>query len=83
MSLVLNDPDQAGQALRVGYRHTGGSTAVTIRLNGEPVAEQTWDGEEGVYEVDYALPKPLLTAPRETSYELEIAAQEGRRRPDS
>ncbi|MEV3939238.1 beta-L-arabinofuranosidase domain-containing protein [Glycomyces sp. NPDC049804] len=81
MSLALNDPDRAGQTLRIGYRHTGGSTGVAIRLNGEPVAEQTWDGEEGVYEVDYALPQPLTTGPRETSYELEIIAPEGRRTP--
>ncbi|THV36401.1 glycoside hydrolase family 127 protein [Glycomyces buryatensis] len=81
VAVVLKDPDRAGRVLRVGYRHSGGSTGATVRMNGTLVAEETWDGEHEAYEVDYGLPAALHSAPRATAYELEITAAPGKSTP--
>jgi DUF1680 family protein len=76
MSIVLNDPERAGRVLRIGFRHTGGSTGVTVRLNGIRIAEETWEDEHGDDELDYGLP---LTHPACT---LEFTAPDGKSTPD-
>ena len=81
MTVGLKDPDQAGRVLRVGYRHSGGSTGVAARMNGVLVAAEDWDGEHGAYEVDYDLPTELATGPRAVAYELEITAPDGKATP--
>jgi DUF1680 family protein len=75
MSIALNDPERAGRILRIGFRHTGGSTGVTMRLNGIRIAEETWEDEHGDTELDYGLP---LTLPL---CDLEIAAPDGKATP--
>jgi uncharacterized protein len=81
MAVRLKDPQRTGRVLRVGYRHTGGSTGATVLLNGVRLAEASWNDEHGTFEFDYGLPQELQTAPRATEYELEIAAPEGKSTP--
>ncbi|MEU5154016.1 beta-L-arabinofuranosidase domain-containing protein [Glycomyces sp. NPDC021274] len=75
MSVGLNDPDRAGRVLRVGYRHAGGATGITVTLDGELVASETWEGEHGAFEVDYELPAASGTGA--SVRELEFTAPDG------
>ncbi|WP_205324720.1 beta-L-arabinofuranosidase domain-containing protein [Glycomyces sp. YM15] len=75
MSVVLNDSEGAGRVLRIGFRHAGGSTGVTVRCNGIRIAEETWEDEHGDTELDYGLP---LTP---TAWTLEFTAPDGRATP--
>jgi uncharacterized protein len=75
MSVVLNDPEGAGRVLRIGFRHAGGSTGVTLRFNGIRIAEETWEDRHGDTELDYGLPQSLAACT------LEIAAPDGKATP--
>jgi uncharacterized protein len=72
---VLNDPEGAGRVLRIGFRHSGGSTGVTLRFNGIRIAEETWEDRSGDIELDYGLPQTLPACT------LEIAAPDGKATP--
>jgi DUF1680 family protein len=72
MSVVLNDPEGVGRVLRIGFRHAGGSTGVTLRFNGIRIAEETWEDRHGDTELDYGLPQSLPACT------LEIAAPDGK-----
>ncbi|MFG3340917.1 beta-L-arabinofuranosidase domain-containing protein [Glycomyces sp. NPDC048151] len=75
MSVVLNDPERAGRVLRIGFRHAGGSTGITVHLEGIRIAEETWEDRHGDTELDFGL---LQTSPACT---LEIAAPDGKATP--
>jgi DUF1680 family protein len=75
MSVVLNDPEGIGRVLRIGFRHAGGSTGVTLRFNGIRIAEETWEDRHGDTELDYGLPQSLPACT------LEIAALDGKATP--
>ncbi|WP_205327342.1 beta-L-arabinofuranosidase domain-containing protein [Glycomyces sp. YM15] len=76
MSVVLNDADNEGRRLRIGYRLGGEPAAVAVRLGGVLLAEERWDAAEGDFDFDYHLPEGL-TSP----LDLEFEARDGRPTP--
>ena len=81
MSVTLRDSGHESRILRIGYRLDGGSASVAVRLNGTPIAVESWDGMEASFDLDYGLPGALTSAARTDELELEFTAVEGRETP--